>query len=512
MASPRLTLVFIAVLSGASLTFGPIIGAQEKSTTDQIDQVIRMMGSQKFADREIAVRQLDGLGPSALEPLRQASNHDDPEIRRRARELVDKIDKRLLTARLLAPEKIRLNYKDEPLDRARADFAHRTGAPLKIEGEMGNGGLTPRQANRKITVETGEVPFWVAFDEFCRETGLVERNLLPKKPAKGTAEVEKLRDHEVRVMIMRQQQILAIEGAANPGNLSNPFHLAEGTGPILPTCQTSAIRVRALPPNMHVVGPSKAADEIKLALEATPQPKMSFQRIVDVRIERAVDDKGQDLSQVWEPVQWPWDGNDLRNVVFLDDDWNSDMLASLFRQVAVRLKVGENPSKTIKELRGALSVQVQTPPEPLVTVPNVLKAAGESYEGLDGRSISVAKVDREPNGRVHIRVEMHHPPSSATAAMGVVGGRVIRRGGARLFVDSSFAPPTVSRFELLDRKGNVIVADHAETRAMRQGNEHVQDSTMSFTLRDSSEYKLVFTGQRTVVIDVPFSLKDVPVP
>jgi hypothetical protein len=71
--------------------------------------------------------------------------------------------------------------------------------------------------------------------------------------------------------------------------------LTDGKPPSLPTDDRTAVRVRALKADR--VGAS-AEGEILLALEITPEPKLLWQETVAVQIKKATDDQGQDLEQV----------------------------------------------------------------------------------------------------------------------------------------------------------------------------------------------------------------------
>ena len=56
--------------------------------TDDINQLIRQLGSPEFAEREAATRRLQAIGEPAVEALRKATEgSDDPEVRHRARQL-----------------------------------------------------------------------------------------------------------------------------------------------------------------------------------------------------------------------------------------------------------------------------------------------------------------------------------------------------------------------------------------------------------------------------------------
>src|SRR5438874_10663115 len=91
-----LNLVAILALSGA-LAAAETAGNSETP----IARLIRQLGSERFADREAASRELDALGPEALDSLKTACQSDDAEVRHRAALAAQSIEKRLETARLL---------------------------------------------------------------------------------------------------------------------------------------------------------------------------------------------------------------------------------------------------------------------------------------------------------------------------------------------------------------------------------------------------------------------------
>jgi tetratricopeptide (TPR) repeat protein len=65
---------------------------QAKPSAADIERLVRRLGSDSFADREEAMKELRRLGKPALEALRSAAaDSKDKEIRRRAAELLDKL-------------------------------------------------------------------------------------------------------------------------------------------------------------------------------------------------------------------------------------------------------------------------------------------------------------------------------------------------------------------------------------------------------------------------------------
>jgi WD40 repeat protein len=64
-------------------------------SNDDIAKLVRQLGSSRFADREQAAIELSAIGKDALPALRDASNAADAEVARRAKGVLESIEKRL---------------------------------------------------------------------------------------------------------------------------------------------------------------------------------------------------------------------------------------------------------------------------------------------------------------------------------------------------------------------------------------------------------------------------------
>lgn len=82
---PRLWLIVVA------LTIPFRAGAAEP-TTEDIDRLIKQLGSDVFTEREAASTELAAIGEPALEQLKKADEAKDIEVRRRVRELIKAIE------------------------------------------------------------------------------------------------------------------------------------------------------------------------------------------------------------------------------------------------------------------------------------------------------------------------------------------------------------------------------------------------------------------------------------
>jgi len=514
-------LLFSAMLAGPAA-----LCAADKAEAPNPTKLVDRLGSLEFAERQEATRALDDLGAQALSALKAGLSSDDMEVRRRCEELLEKIERRIESARTVVAKQIQLSYKDTPLSEAVADFTRKSGYAIEL-------GDAARSGARRITLETGTVSFWEALDRFCVAAGLVESGLLPTNNTAKPGSPEELQRQ------MAEQQLLLARG----GRGYNPYGqvqvdpgkivLMEGKMPTLPTFQSTALRVRLLPNTVAVTAPPVANGEKTIPLEVTPEPGLSWLGMVSVRIDRAVDDQGQPLTQ---PALFLSQGNDFalnpyaQNVVW---NVNGAVYYGGYPQTAptnpnhapIRLKMGEMPAKMIKQLEGTVTCQVQSPVEALITVDNVLKAAGTSTDGVDGGSIKVVEVNREKNGQVRLKVVVQ-PPSqeifdpSLGAGLGVRQIQ-IRRAVMQMKMGGAMGPTNVASpgtLELRDEKGvpfqltaNQVQQQQAQVFG---GGFGVMEQELVFqpNAGQGAPAKLVFVGRRTVTAEVPFSLKDVPLP
>src|SRR5271163_2159561 len=99
MAKKWLCLALIAGLGlgGFTLWQRNATAAQQPSNDEQINQLIKQLGSMKFAERNKAKQELETLGTAALEQLRRAAKEGDLEIALRCQELVKKLETKTAT-------------------------------------------------------------------------------------------------------------------------------------------------------------------------------------------------------------------------------------------------------------------------------------------------------------------------------------------------------------------------------------------------------------------------------
>ncbi len=520
MAKRSLTTVTLVALFATVLPT-LLVPAEEKNESKTITRWIKQLGSNNFGDREEATRALIRIGPAARVQLEIAAAGKDAEVRRRAEVVLERIEKDADTAALLLPKRVRLIYQDTAVTDAVADLAKKTGFAIQFEGDR------TLLANRKITLDTGEVSFWEALDKFCRKAGLIERGPLPPKAdqasGNGPEQMEKLLlERQMRVRMLRRGMYSPVPN--NP--VAGPIVLVEGKPDGLPRWHAGAVRIRALSAKTPAIGQVKTQEETFITLEVSPEPKLAWQGILDVRIDKAVDQAGQTLPQVLTGKLagnefYPdlngmmWNGN----AIFLDMDSGEpvDWLRHQ-RHFPVRFKIAGRPSQFLKEVQGTVAAQVQTPHQPLITVEDVLKSQGRTFKGPDGSYLKVVEVSRMDHGQVKLRVQVRPPP------MGMNGMQMLG-GGGRVFIQRFNGRMAVMAMQEVDNGGlqnltlqdakgqNFQLAIIDETLAPN-GNGANLEYHLVFQPRPAmgDASKFVYSGRRLVTIEIPFTLKDVPLP
>ena len=213
-------------------------------------------------------------------PWQPAALHSDPEIGRRAQNLAHTIRKRIETAQFTTPLRLRLVYHNTPVLQAVEDFARKTGFAIEASPK-------PRLENRRITLDTGETSFWEAFDRFCQKAGLVEKIVTPDSDSQGPSVWGATRGRGRGVVQFADFPPTAHgwDGSSIP---------IDGQSALPPTYYAGAVRFRALSANGSEA--RTGGDEATFLLEVTPQPKLVWHNVIDVRIDKAVDENGQDLA------------------------------------------------------------------------------------------------------------------------------------------------------------------------------------------------------------------------
>lgn len=559
-------LVVSSFLLGLVLLAAVPLTAADKPDEKQLAQLIEQLGSNMFEEREQATKALEALGPAALDALRKAEKSGDPEVKSRAAALIRKAEEKLAqqkrraeAEKLLAPTLVRLTFKETPVAEAVSDFSRKAGYPILLHDPE------KKLAARTVTLDTGGVPFWEAFDRFCAAAGLIDATpdrllppgarplpaapkvapavpVPPPPPAPGGAvpalPVQLFAPGQVQIPIGNvpagANVLGALVGAAQPGT----FVLMDGKAEALPTAYSGAVRLRALKGAKEVDG------AYQLHVEVRTEPKLHLISLEGATVSKAVDDQGQKLGQIKDVPPAAAAVAPGLPVPVMPLPAVPVVGAPGSQVVTIALKKGEQESQALQELAGTVAVRVMTPPEAIMSTENILKAKGETFKGKDGGSLKVLDVTQEEE-KLTLRVEIEYPPAvmPGQGFRGVVPNfrpipvRPLRpmpvppppqKGNAR---PAQVAPPLPVQpqvqvqvaqinigaplgnrgLTLYDDKGEVIAG---QTRAIRGRNFNGQmtvEQTLEYTLKKGQQpARFAYVGSRLQTLDVPFTLKGVP--
>src|SRR5579884_961485 len=515
-----LLLAGLSVVLGLGLVAAVPAAPTPGADASAVDKLIGQLGSADFEERDQATGALEAIGEPALDALRKAaSSHADAEVRMRAGMLVRTIELRATSSSVLKPRRVHLVYKDVPVPEAVADFARKTGYAIVLNDPEN------KLAERKITLDTGDVTFWEAFDQFCDKAGLVEDaanglRFRPGGPIRRGPVIQPVplpaqpvppqgagQAFQVQIQVQVQQggvvQLQPIApGAGGAGGAvwvgpgvgvgpggAREIILTDGTPKALPTDASGSVRVRAVDDRRFGDAPT---GEYLIALQITPEPRLQLQNVTGVTVDRAVDDHGQMLTQAAEavpppPVVQPGVGGVARPGVVGRPILLRD---SIHQYAAVRLKQGGKASKALKELSGTLSAQVLTEPKAGVTADDILKAAGKTFKSEDGSGyVKVLEVSKTGDDQISVRIEYQQPrdliPATIEQPVPLNGPgpqpQPRGRGGRQAQPQAQVAQPAVATvapirvvgsgngFALQDEKGNSLPLAGVQRNAARQG-------------------------------------------
>lgn len=526
--------------------------SDELPNKERIDRLIEQLGSGNFVEREKATKELAAIGVPALEGLRKATKSDDAEVRKRAENLLPQIEIQAESTRVLAPKRVHLTYKDTPLPEAVADIQKKSGYTIYLHDPDG------KLKERKITLDAGETTFWHAVDLFCAKAELDEPSM----------------EELLQALQPRGGGPGAPAAVGRPGRVFMPgmneqIILKDGKAKKVSTDDRGAVRLRA-PAKGDLFG-KVPEGEILVPLEVTSEPKLQLQIFQSIRIDKATDDQDQELTQVIPQVEGaagiggnlaiapPGAGVGAKFQMQMQFVGRARMgWGGLSQQLPVQLKKGGKDAKTLKELKGGITVQLLTEPRPLIAADKLDKAAGKTFKGDEGGSIKIVKVASEEK-LTTILVELEQPPYDKVApvqpnvfagAGAAIGGPVPGmklqpvppppppggpgmpvpaprpvaipiRGGGPVVGDAGQLVDSLNGLSLRDDKDNTLPIDGGRSRMqvsfVQQANGGPK-RTIVYTLvyphgKDKSEpAKVVYLGRKRVTVEIPFALKDVPLP
>ena len=479
----------------------------QQAAAERAARLIADLNSDDFETRQRAVRDLEMMGPAAGPALQKAVANGDPEVRRLALDVAAKIARKMEAAEVLEPKRLRLAYRDVPLHVAVQDFARVSGAQIQLDGV--------KDTNRKITLDTGYTTFWDAFDKFCTAAGLAEKVF--DSPATAHNEYPGYATPwgvRRRMLIWTRRGPMQQQAEIMPALNNGHFVLtdADKVTP-RPSYQAGALRFRALPAGTSMGQHStlKGDNELVLGLEIISEPSLAWERVQTLRIDRAVDDRGQVLTAAEAHPGAEAPANEFDEMVVYGGWDGGNATTNAGQRLPLRLALGRQPSSVLKELSGVATIKMQTSTQTLATIDNVLAAKDKGAKASDGSFLKIVEVKRDEGGRVeiHVRVDQaQEEGANANAWMwGMRWGGM--GGGDGQEVDSSVS---TGHLVLFDSRGHLVRLMSKEQIWDPNGINNNEEYRFVYQVAKGQPdpAKLVLQGRRAVTIDVPFTLKDVP--
>jgi hypothetical protein len=554
----RILICSLALLGGLAVVpaFLADEGGAGKADPARIEKLIKDLGSERFAERTRAQKELKLIGEPALEELRKAAKSDDAEASRIAGELVKSIESQKETAGALTPKRVHLKVKDVSVIEALAELSRQSGYKIQVQGDVSE------LVKRKVTLTTGEVTFWEAFDQVCEKGAMVEGQqgfgggpyyygptpvpAMPVLPAQPPVPLPKvappapaappaqLKKAQAAAAVARVQvaQAAAAQGQAAPGvvvqaqpaiaigRAIRPFQpmgaelvVHPGTPQKLPTCYAGSVRIRAVPgPAIH----TGAERETSVWLEVTAEPRLQPISVAgSPRLKKAVDDLGQTLTLLEQPQAGGGFGGP-------GVAWSVPMMPGFGggnrQQVLVRLKQGEKDAKSLKELSGSLTLQTLSALEPVLKLENVLKAVGKTAKGEHAGTLELLDITKEEGGDYRVKVKTEQVPgvNFGVGAVGVgVAQPAIQIGGGGAARAQTVGPAGAGTPTLVDKAGKAFDLVGQPTMQFSNNNGKVSmEMTLVFRPKagQGEPASLVVYGHRPVNVPVNFRLENVTLP
>lgn len=538
-----------------------------------ISEMIKALGDSSFEVREKAEKDLGLAGEPALEQLRKERKSEDPEIRRRVETLIKKIEMESDNKKLIDPKKITMKHSDVPVTEVIADLVKQSGYRIiledkshaleskKISVEMKD--ATFWEALETISMKANLVevaglqgaagnPIRVEFPKPNVFPRAVPKLVPPAVPPKEVEEPKKgvkndLVPQAIRVLFVPQEkakpvvppvvlpqpvlppgigqvfgqifgQIEIGMDQAPPGRgKENVIILKEGKFDLLPTDNRSAYRIRLLKTPETVFG--KPDDKhILIGLEVTPEPRFKLQEITGVKVTKAVDESGQILEQ---------DTNISRNDI-LAPPMPGRIIARPIQAIGQEGKAGavdskvpihffkaQKESKSIQMLEGKLILQVLDDSKPILEITNIEKEVGKKIEGKSGAWLKINECGKDAKGFHSLRIEYDIPADAVAANNRIqlgnirVQNNIIIQNGQFNIVGGA-APANLGGFKILDVEGKALTPSSSST-SMQVGPGGTKRSiNVTYPANSKAPSKIIYEGGTPIAVEVPFSLKLIP--
>jgi hypothetical protein len=486
------------IASALLLGLASTSNATDPATTPSSAMVltlIEQLGAEGFADREAAAAKLDAIGLPAVDALRAATRNENPEIRDRAINTLEKIQRVSDSAKRLTAKTVTLSYKDVSLGVAINDLKTQTGLNIVLDPNRISNPL------RKISLETKELPVWEALEAFCQAAELKEV---------FASELETKRTQTLR------------RGYVPPPPPPNadavPVHLVDGKADRIVGDRSTAVRVLALPPSFTGHKVTLGTGETNFCLDVTPAPGLGWQEVTAIKVSRLIDSSGRFGGAGTEKL--PVNNFDPTGVVmfarpgvaFRFDSSGNTILPETIqnpRVMQVPIRISTPTAKSLRRLEGMVFGEILVQNQQLISVAEPKSKLNAAISGPGELRFSILDL-REATGKggkATMRVQLEYPSPWQTNSR--------RRGGFnQMWPEAPQNPRQGYRVEAFDAEGKAFPYSTSSFFADTSDDNLIMIQTMQFQFLPEAGLpaKLVVVGPRVISVQMPFALENVPLP
>lgn len=459
-------------------------------TPEPLQTRITQLGHSRYTLREQAAKELEQMGEPALPALRKALQTSDVELRERAAKVIQRIEFRARSERLLQPPKMTIVFDETPLDTAIVELSRKLGLSLELDAKQ------VKNPKRPVTIKVEDVPYWEALARFYQAAGLVEFDDIPQAAASSQTMLEK------REIVYGPRQMPK----------AHLLRLRDGTSQeLLLTDKSMRVRVCAKHPDNKY---DDTRGEVFFKLKIDPTPSLSLQDILGVEVRYAHDEHQRTLVRA-TPPELPRVQNDYEEMVVMNG-MRTFVQNSLFehqRYTTVGLKTEGIRPKHLKELSGVVVAQVLTPPETLLTIADFTHNTAQNVATTEHYRCEVTgtRTSTTSSMIVTMKLDMNVVEDFLDMPIQFKGRvrpfvRIQRSGGGEL---GNGLPKVAIR----DQSGKTL----KHSLIKMDGTSDGINMTYTIELRidqpkPTDQLSLALEGRRPATIEMPFTLKNVPLP
>jgi hypothetical protein len=283
--------------------------------------------------------------------------------------------------------------------------------------------------------------------------------------------------------------------------------LIDGKPSALPGSRSRAVRVLALPPSFSGHRVTLGNGEVEFCLDVTPQPGLNWQDAPAVRVTRLIDDEGRTGGA----------GSPAPRSDPLVPIGNGPRLAPLDcsacpprpvqfpnpRVVRVPLRVATPSAKSLRVLEGCVIGEVLVPGQTLATITNPSASIDQPATGPNGLRVVVLGIETVGE-RVQVKVRSTVPSPWLAR---------LRQNNGAMWPEPPRAEGMTNQWKAFDAADRPIPSSTSDLLDVRDDGETLTTVYQVNYPRDrGGPTRLCVVGPRTVVVEVPFRMENIPLP